>query len=301
MDADEALDELFAAAREEFTALRDTWVKRARSDGDDDLAGKLQRVRRPTVAAWLVNQVSRAYPGETAELADIGEALRQAHQTLAGDRLRSLSRQRHDLIQVLSGHARSLAADAGHPATDTALDQAQDIWTSAVADEEVADAVRAGRLSAAPTPGSSEDWLTAATITPLPSVPPRPATPRPAPSSRPREAPSRPDARERAESRRAVQEATRARDSARKAAAGAEREAAQAEQEAENAADTVVELRDEIRELSQRLNDLRDRATQANEDEREARRQATAARKAAAAADRAVTEAEQHLAPLEDP
>src|SRR5206468_2334360 len=94
---DAVADELYTLPRDEFTAARTERAKEAKAR-EPDLAKQIGQLRKPTVAAWLVNQVSRRHPREIEELADIGEKLRSAHQKLAGDQLRTLSRQRNDLI-----------------------------------------------------------------------------------------------------------------------------------------------------------------------------------------------------------
>jgi hypothetical protein len=163
MDVDTVLDELFAAPREEFTALRDTRVKQARTEGDTELVGQLKRLRKPTVAAWLVNQVSRAHPEDVERLAKVGDALRAAHHALAGDQLRDLSRERNELIHVLTGHARAIAGEAGQALGDRRGDSRRGRPVGACRPTEFGDATRCaaglahrgdGRSGARPaTPG----------------------------------------------------------------------------------------------------------------------------------------------------
>jgi hypothetical protein len=169
MDVADALAELFSAPREDFTALRDTWVKRAKAEQHTDIADKLRTLRKPTVAAWLVNQVSRRHPEDLESLIEVGDALRAAHHELAGDRLRALSRQRQELSQALTRRARAIAEEAGHAFSDAAVDQVESTWTSAAADTTAADLVRAGHLSAALTPDAEQDWLAVA----VSAAPPR--------------------------------------------------------------------------------------------------------------------------------
>jgi len=162
MDLDSVSDELYAAKREEFTALRDERAKQARPDRQlvDSIAG----LRKPTVAAWLVNQVSRAAPEEIERLGSVGESMQVAHQRLAGAELRALSKERHEVIELLTKRAQWLARKAGYTFSDTAQRQVSDTFEAALGDERALEAIRAARLSTALAPGSPETWLTAALL-----------------------------------------------------------------------------------------------------------------------------------------
>jgi hypothetical protein len=285
MDVTDALDELFGATREEFTALRDSWVKRAKSEQRTDVAERLRQLRKPTVAAWLVNQVSRRHPEDLERLVEVGDALREAHQELAGDRLRSLSRQRNDLAQTLTKHARAIAREAGHPFGDATADQVETTWTAAAADPEAAEAVRAGHLSAALTPHAEQDWLAVAAF--APSTPtPKPTARQPTPKAEPRQERPRRDLGALRDARRELQQAERALDQARRAQDRADREAEAAE---------VATAR-----LREQLAELKDRLAEATEEERENKSAATEAGRATASAEKAVRTAERTVARLED-
>ncbi|HET6505016.1 MAG TPA: hypothetical protein VFG87_30060 [Amycolatopsis sp.] len=301
MDFESVADELFAAPREEFTALRDRRVRQARPDRE--LARNIASLRKPTVAAWLVNLLSRAHPAEVERLARVGGALRQAHQDLAGDELRTLSRQRHALIEELSARAGQLARQAGHPFGDATFRQVEETFEAIVLDARAAEAVRAARLSTALAPGASQDWLTAATAPPrgrtgepgtagkevgdkgagAASAPvatrPRTETARRGTPGRTRAAPAEPSMRrererEREKARQEAKNATRAREEARRALAKAEREA-------DNAAAAVARLRERLAEAVGL--------------ERDKKATVTAARKACDAAERAARAADERL------
>jgi hypothetical protein len=278
MDVDTVLDELFAAPREEFTALRDTQVKQARTAGDKELADTLKRVRKPTVAAWLVNQVSRAHPEDVERLAEVGAELRAAHHALAGDQLRELSRKRNELIHVLTGHARTIADETGQSAGDAAVEQMESTWTAAVTDDMAAQLVRAGRLSTAMQPGAPQDWLTAAIGTPAPARPRQESAPPPEDKDNGADLAEQEELRT---ARRTVAERAADLDKARNALTKAE----------QTAADTAATAAD----LRQQLAALRARVANADEREKTNRERADTAREAVTLAEQAVTEAEQLL------
>ena len=64
MDFDEAADQLYAVAPDDFMARRTALAAEAKESGDKALAKQITGLRRPTRSAWLVNLVARARPTE---------------------------------------------------------------------------------------------------------------------------------------------------------------------------------------------------------------------------------------------
>lgn len=272
-------DELYALPRDEFTAVRTERAKEAKPR-QPDLAKRITELRKPTVAAWLVNQVARRHPDEVAQLADLGERLRAAHQKLAGDELRTLSRQRNELIRRLGGRAGGVAGEAGVAYSDVTMRQVEDTFEAAVSNPDCAAEVRAGQLSAALTPSSSEDWLAAA----LAASPKRTAPPKPPPEKPP--AKKKPQRDPEAERRQAALADARAQaDTAASARDEARRKLDEVTARADKAAETVAELRE--------------RLENATREERAIRKELTAARKASTAADKAADEARQRVGEMQ--
>jgi hypothetical protein len=142
--------ELYALPPDRFIAARDEAVAQARSAGDREAAARLAKLRRPTVAAWLVNLLALRRPEQVGELLDLAAAMREAQHGLRGEELRHLSTRRREAIAGLVGQVRGLATEAGRPARETLpLAEVEATLTAALADEEVAAAVRAGRLTKA--------------------------------------------------------------------------------------------------------------------------------------------------------
>ncbi len=141
--------DLYALPPERFIAARDEAVARARADGDHALAARIRALRRPTVAAWLVNLLALHRPEQVGELLELGARLREAQDRLSGERMRELSSRRRAAIAALVGQARRLATDAGRKPDALPLAEVEATLGAAVADEDVAEAVRAGRLTRA--------------------------------------------------------------------------------------------------------------------------------------------------------
>ena len=72
------IDRLYSLPPEQFVAARDEAVADARLAGDRLMATEIAALRRPTVAAWLVNVLVRQRPELVDELFELGESLRAA-------------------------------------------------------------------------------------------------------------------------------------------------------------------------------------------------------------------------------
>ncbi|MGH3666099.1 MAG: hypothetical protein ACRDU8_08450 [Egibacteraceae bacterium] len=78
--APDPADALFDLPPGAFTAARDELVRRLRAEGDRQAAEQVRVLRRPTVAAWAVNQVARRAPERLRELLEAGDVVRRAQR-----------------------------------------------------------------------------------------------------------------------------------------------------------------------------------------------------------------------------
>ncbi len=145
----EAADGLYALPPGGFREARDELAGQARTAGDRDLAKAIGRLRRPTVSAWLVNQLVREAGDQLNELLELGADLRDAQSALAGDRLRELSGRRRELVAALTQQARLLAQRAQQPVSEQAERELAGTLEAALADPAAEEAVRSGRLTSA--------------------------------------------------------------------------------------------------------------------------------------------------------
>ena len=147
MTLDDVASELYALPPEEFTTARGEAVAAARKAGDRELAGRIGGLRRPTVGAWLVNLLAHQRPDLIGELLALGGAMRAAQRNLRGDELRELSTQRRSMVSALARESRALAVAAGRGVRAVLpLGEVENTLTAALADPEVAEEVRLGRL-----------------------------------------------------------------------------------------------------------------------------------------------------------
>ena len=146
-EVEEAADQLYALSPREFTAARDARAKEAKDAGDKEAAAEIKALRKPTVTAWLANQLVRQHADEVRPLLELGSALREATATLSGPQLRELSRQRNDVVRALVRQARRLAADAGQPVSEDVARGLEETLNAALADPGQAELLLQGRLS----------------------------------------------------------------------------------------------------------------------------------------------------------
>ncbi|BCB79976.1 hypothetical protein GCM10022251_08400 [Phytohabitans flavus] len=141
-------ERLYSAPPEGFIAARDEAVAEAKASGDVDAAREIAKLRKPTVAAWLVNLLAIRRPDLMGELVELSRALRAAQRDLQGPQLRELSAQRRQAVAGLVDEARKLglAADPSLTRAKLPLSEVENTLTAALSDEDVAAQVRSGRL-----------------------------------------------------------------------------------------------------------------------------------------------------------
>ncbi|MGB3481756.1 MAG: hypothetical protein WBB07_05985, partial [Mycobacterium sp.] len=105
--ADPALTALYQARPDQFTALRAELVADAKERGDADAAQALAAARKPTTAAWVVNQLVHTDPSARDRLGDLSGRLRTAHAEMDGERIRALSAEQRLLVDHLTKAALS--------------------------------------------------------------------------------------------------------------------------------------------------------------------------------------------------
>jgi len=149
VDVSQAADELYGLPPQEFTARRDALTKEARATGDRAAATEMAALRKPTVVAWLANQLSRRHPEAIAPLFELGDALREATATLAGSDLRRLSSERQRLVHSLVELARTLGQDEGQRITEDVARGVEETLHAALADHGAAQQLVEARLTTA--------------------------------------------------------------------------------------------------------------------------------------------------------
>lgn len=141
----EVADGLYALDLAEFTPARDARAKELKGD-DKELSTQVKALRKPSLAAWVVNMLVRRETGQVEQVLAVGEALREAQQNMSGEELRALTRQRRQLTAAVTTRARALASEHGVKVTPAVGDQVEATLTAAMIDPGCARAVRSGQL-----------------------------------------------------------------------------------------------------------------------------------------------------------
>ena len=279
----DAAGELYSADPDHFIERRGELAAQARAARDARAAKSIAALRKPTRSAWVLNQLSRAEPGVTGRLDQLGDELRAAQQSLDGAAIRELSVRRRQLIGAL---AKQAFAACGLQSPPAALrDEVTATLGAAMADPQVAERLRAGTLDrAARRDGFGPGEPPALTLVSPPSqqrrprgghAPQRPpaAGPGPAATPRPQQAarppgrspagpPAKPSARSQAGPPAKLADLAAARERAerqrhREVVAAAEHAAAAADQAAEAADQAEQDAERAVRRLEEQLADAR--------------------------------------------
>ncbi|HTN25286.1 MAG TPA: hypothetical protein VL120_14950 [Solirubrobacteraceae bacterium] len=270
------VDDLYGLAPDRFVPERAALARALRADGRRDEAAAVAKLRRPSAAAWVVNQLVRGSADGVAELFAAGDALRAAQSALLAGRgdgaaLREAGARERAAVDALLAAVPGRGGDA----STATLERVADTLHAAALDEAARDAVRDGRLErelrhAGLGLGEGADVFAAA---PVPK-----ATPRATPGEKPTGEPKRDAAAERkaAKERAAAETAAKAeREAARKQARFAVAQAAKAEERAGHALRAAQERRDRaaraLEEADAALAEAQAKVEAAGEEHRRAR------------------------------
>ncbi|MEU6314171.1 hypothetical protein [Streptomyces sp. NPDC047014] len=152
VDVDAVTSELYGLRPEEFTAARDARAAEARAAGERAQAKRIAALRRPTLAVWAANLLARAEQDQARRLLELGEGLREAHRTLAGEELRTLSHQQHVVVAAMAREACRLAGEAGRALSESVRHEVEQILRTVLADPATATTWIHGTLTEPPPP-----------------------------------------------------------------------------------------------------------------------------------------------------
>ena len=89
-DVLEIADELYGLGLGDFTSARDAKAKELKGT---PLAAEVKALRKPSLAAWVVNLLVRRDAEQVAQVLTVGASLREAAANLDGAELRALTKQ----------------------------------------------------------------------------------------------------------------------------------------------------------------------------------------------------------------
>lgn len=146
MGLQEVAADLYGLPPEEFTAARNAAAAEAKSSGDAELAAAVKVLRKPSVGAWLLNQLVRQHGDEVEQVLELGARLRAAQGTLGAAELRALDTQRRALTRAVAGQAVSIGRSAGRSVSSAVAAAVEETLRSAMVDTEAGRALSSGLL-----------------------------------------------------------------------------------------------------------------------------------------------------------
>lgn len=295
-------DELYAAPLADFTPLRDAAAKQAKADAGTDRSAAtaamaaVKGLKKPSVAAWVVNLLVRRESDQVDQVLTVGAALREAAAALDGDELRALTKQRRQVTAAVTTVARRVALAEGVKVTPAIADQIESTLTAAMLDEGAAAAVRSGLLITA-LAATGVDAVDVGAAVAVPEALGHHAQPRSAPRPDLKSVPALeadPEAEEAARAEaRAAAEAELA--EAKASLTTADTALAAASTSLEDAKSRSLQIQAELDELRRKVADLESAADDADAELSEAEADYAAAAQARAAAEQRRTAAAEQL------
>lgn len=291
--ADIARD-LYGLTPGEFTAARNARAARAKAEGDPELAKAVGALRKPSVAAWVVNLMVRQLPERIGDLVALGEEFRSAQDDMDAATLRTLTAQRRTLTASVAKEGAALVGELGQKVTAAVTEQVQATLHAAMTDERAAAAVRSGLLlTPLSATGLDDVDLTDALAIPLDDVegagPPSPPS---------RDAPTDLSARRASAKAKAAKEATEAKrelEVAEAAAAKTGKVMRARKEKVRTIQAQVLQLQSELDELLRQVSALEDRLDPLSADLERAQDALAEAEAMEIAARAAVEKAQQRL------
>lgn len=266
--------ELYTGPLAEFISSRNALAKETT---DAAVAARIRELRKPSVAAWVVNVFAKERSAQLDEALQLAAELREAQADLDARALAQLGRDRRALTRRLATAAAELVTARGEKVTPSTLEAVTQTIAAAFFDEAAAAAVASGRLVRELEPAGTFADIVDTLVAGGPPASPAPAA-RP-----PDEVKAR---RERKEAERVLHDAEQAQSRAERAATKADRASRQARERIAELEARAEELRAELAAVGRDLETSRSSAERAETEQAEAVERVSAAVDARAEAQR---------------
>jgi hypothetical protein len=144
-------DDLYGLPLDRFVPERAALVKALRGDGQRDAAAAVAALRKPSVAAWAVNQLVRTQPRAIGELFQAGDELARAQELAvagaqAGDAMRDAASRQRDALETLVKLAEGLLGSEGQELSTVTLERVAETLRAAAIDPAARAQVEPGCL-----------------------------------------------------------------------------------------------------------------------------------------------------------
>jgi hypothetical protein len=144
-------DDLYGLPLDRFVPERAALAKALRGAGDRDAAAAVAALRKPSAAAWAVNQLVRTQGDAARDLYEAGDAVRAAQADVLAGRgdaaqLREAGAREREAVAGLVDRARGLLGSDGHALSAGTLERVAATLHAAALDDAAREQVREGRL-----------------------------------------------------------------------------------------------------------------------------------------------------------
>lgn len=143
--------ELYGLPLDEFIDARKALAKELRADGGREEAAAVAALRKPTVAAWAVNQLVRSQAKDVRALLKAGDGLAAAQEALLagkgdGRKLQAAGEKERAALDALVDAAGGLLSSSGAELSDAVLERIRETLHAAAVDATAREAVESGML-----------------------------------------------------------------------------------------------------------------------------------------------------------
>lgn len=151
MSVDSAED-LYGLALDRFVPSRAALVKQLRGEKRRDEASEVAALRKPSVAAWVVNQLVRTQPKALQTLFASGDDLARAQAQASagrggGDAMRDATHRQRDAVRALLEAAEGLLDADGQGVSSATIDRVGETLRAAANDDDARRQVAGGCLT----------------------------------------------------------------------------------------------------------------------------------------------------------
>ena len=136
-------DELYGLPLADFTPARDAKAKELKGT---DLAGPVKALKKPTMAAWVVNMLVRHETEQVDQVLAVGRGAPRRGPVARWQGAGELTKQRRQLTAAVTTRARGVAGSLDTKVTQAVADQVESTLTAAMLDPDCARGLRSGLL-----------------------------------------------------------------------------------------------------------------------------------------------------------
>ena len=142
------LDALFRLPLADFTLARNTLAAHLKKSGRHDEAERVKSIQKPSIAAWVVNQLYWKHQGAFDRLTATAKRFGRAQHANNSAEMREALAERREALSDLTRQAGPMLRDAGHNPTTDVMRRITTTLEALSTGSSLTDAPPAGRLTA---------------------------------------------------------------------------------------------------------------------------------------------------------